>query len=96
MTRLEEADLLVDVMALGGSRRADHDQSMRSIERGERLLVQRMTCREVVAVAEDGAQCLGDRARGRLAADKVLVDAKAFKRRDAATWPKPCRRGCRK
>ena len=38
MPRLEEPDLLVDVVALGGSWRADDDQRGRRIERGERLL----------------------------------------------------------
>jgi hypothetical protein len=38
VTRLEELDLFVDVMALGRSRRADDDQGARGIERGERLV----------------------------------------------------------
>ena len=36
--RLEQPDLLIDVAALGGSGRADDDESGRGIERGERLL----------------------------------------------------------
>ena len=56
MARLEEPDLLSDVMALGRSRRADHDQGMRGIERRKGLVAQCMPGSEVVAVAEDGAQ----------------------------------------
>ena len=40
MPRLEEPHLLVDVVALGGGRRADDDQRGRRIERGKRLLVE--------------------------------------------------------
>jgi hypothetical protein len=78
MPRLEETDLLCDVGALGRRRRADDDQSMRGIECRERLVGQSVSRREVVAVAKDGAQALGDRAYRGLATDKVLVDAKAF------------------
>ena len=80
MPRLEEPDLLVDVVALGGGRRADDDQRGRGIERGKRLVGEGMARGEVVAVAEDGAERLGDRTRRGLAAHQVLVDGEGFER----------------
>jgi hypothetical protein len=44
------------------------------------LIGQRVAGGEVIAVAEDGAQRVGDGARGGLAAHEVLVDAERFKR----------------
>jgi hypothetical protein len=79
VTRLEETNLLVDVSALGGVRRADRDQRCGRVERGKRLLGQRMPGGKVIAVAEDGLERLRDGSGCGLPADKVLVDAEAFK-----------------
>ena len=80
MPRLEQPDLFVDVVALCGSGRADDDESGRGVQRGERLLRERMARGEVVAVAEDGLQRCGDRARRGLAAGEILVDGEGFER----------------
>ena len=53
---------------------------MARIERGERLLGERVTRGKVVAVAEDGLQRCGDRARRGLAAGEILVDGERFER----------------
>ena len=75
MTRLEEANLFIDVWALGGGRRTDDDQRVRGVERGKR---QRIAGGDVVAVMKYRAQRLMDRAGG-VAPHKVLVTAEAFK-----------------
>ena len=78
MPRLEEPDLLIDVVALGSGRRADHDQSRGGVERRKRLVGQRVSRGEVIAVAEGRAERLGYCARCRLTADQVLVDRERF------------------
>jgi uncharacterized protein YoaH (UPF0181 family) len=78
--RHEAADLLVDVLATRRVGRADHDQELRSLERGERLLGERMSSGEILAVAKDRAQCLGHRAGRRLPPNQILVDPVAFER----------------
>ena len=65
-------------MALGRDWRAEDDQRRRGIERSYRLVIQGVTSGEVLAVAKDGTQSLGDRACGGFPADKVLVDVEAF------------------
>jgi hypothetical protein len=96
MTRLEKAKLLVDVVALGGGGRAEHDQRGRGIERGKRLFIQRVTGREVLVVAKDRAQRLWDPTRRRLAADKVLVNGESLELGMEPTWPTHYRCGYRR
>jgi hypothetical protein len=53
---------------------------MASVERRPRLVRESLARCELVAVAEDRAQCSWDRASCGLAANQVLVYVKAFKR----------------
>ena len=78
MARLEEPHLLVDVPALGRGRRAQHDQRRGGIECCDGLFGQAMPGGELVAVAEDWPQALGDRPRTGLAPDQLLVDGEAL------------------
>ena len=73
--RFEQPNFFRDIGALGGGRRADDDQRGGRIERGERLVAERMAGGEVVAVAEDGPQGFGYGPALGLTPDQVLVDA---------------------
>jgi hypothetical protein len=78
VARLEQADFFRDVFAARRGGRADHDERSRGVQRRQRLVREGVPGGEVVPVAEDGAERLGNRARRRLAAGQILVDAEAF------------------
>ena len=50
----EELNFLVDIATLRQGGRTDHDQRVRSIERGMRLVAERGASGEIRAIAEDG------------------------------------------
>jgi hypothetical protein len=79
VARLEQADFFRDVFAARRGGRADHDERSRGVQRRQRLVREGVPGGEVVPVAEDGAERLGNRARRRLAAGEILVDAEAFR-----------------
>ena len=87
MPRLEQADFLVDVVALGRDRRAQHDERARCAQRRKRLLGQRVPGGEVLAVAKNRPQ---RRRHGTLrsrASGQILVDAEVFQ--SAMQAPRP-------
>lgn len=81
MSCFEEADLLVDVAALCRSGRADDDQRLAGVKRAKRLITERMTSGEVLAVAKDGSKSLRNLSRRRLPPNQIFINAEPLQLR---------------
>ena len=90
---LEAADFLVDIFALRGVRRTQHDEELRGFERGERLLGQRMSGGKILAVAEDRPQASSAPGPRSVCDRPDPCRCDSFRAPNAATCPTRCRGG---